>query len=86
MKFYTAFLLLWSIQVVAQKSDSKQITVKEGTNVAIVLSPDGQTIAINLHGTIYLISSARGNAIPLTDGMGDDRQPCWSLDRQRVVF
>ncbi|WP_298360225.1 amidohydrolase family protein [Runella sp.] len=86
MKFYTALLLLWSLQAMAQKLDSKQITVRVGTNMALALSPDGQTIAIDLQGTIYIIPSTGGNATPLTDGMGDDRQPCWSPDGQRIVF
>ncbi len=86
MKFYPFLLLLFSFQAVAQRLDSKQITVGEGTNMAMALSPDGQTIAIDLQGTIYTLPAKGGTAKPLTDGMGDDRQPCWTADGQRIVF
>ncbi|MCP1383926.1 amidohydrolase family protein [Runella salmonicolor] len=86
MKFYTIAFLFFSMHVAAQRLDSKQITVNEGTNMAMALSPDGQTIAIDLQGTIYTLPAKGGVAKSLTDGMGDDRQPCWSTDGQRVAF
>ncbi|MEZ4903186.1 MAG: hypothetical protein R2822_16230 [Spirosomataceae bacterium] len=76
MKRYFALLLSLSAQCFAQKLDSKQITVKEGTNMAVALSPDEQSIAMDVQGTIYLMSAKGGVAKALTDGMGDDRQPC----------
>lgn len=79
-------MLFFAFRVTAQTLDSKQITVGEGTNMALALSPDGETLAIDLQGTIYVLPAKGGTAKPLTDGMGDDRQPSWSPDGQRIVF
>lgn len=86
MKFLPLFMLFCTVNSFAQKLNSKQIILKEGTNMAIGLSPDGKNIALDLQGTIYKISSSGGNALALTDGMGDDRQPHWTPDGKRIVF
>jgi Tol biopolymer transport system component/imidazolonepropionase-like amidohydrolase len=86
MRLIPLFILLLSVRLVAQKLDSKQITINEGTNMASALSPDGKTIAFDLQGTIYTFPATGGTAKPLTDGMGDDRQPHWTPDGQRIVF
>lgn len=86
MKLIPLFMLFFAVNSLAQKLNSKQIVLKEGTNMAIGLSPDGKSIALDLQGTIYKISSSGGNALALTDGMGDDRQPHWTPDGKRVIF
>jgi Tol biopolymer transport system component len=78
--------LLLTLQATAQSLISRQLVVKEGTNMATALSPDGKHIALDLQGTIYLIPATGGKAQPLTDGMGDDRQPHWTPDGKRIVF
>ncbi len=70
----------------AATADSLRVTVTEGTNMAAALSPDGQTIATDLQGTIWLIPSRGGAARPITDALGDCRQPAWSPDGRQVVF
>lgn len=88
MRYALLFIgtLVLSLYSMAQSLTSKQLIVKEGTNMAVALSPDGKNIALDLQGAIYLIPAAGGKAIPLTDGMGDDRQPHWTPDGKRIVF
>lgn len=86
MRLIPLLILLLSVRIVAQKLDAKQITVNEGTNIALALSPDNKTIAFDLQGTIYTFPITGGTAKPLTDGMGDDRQPHWNPDGQSIVF
>lgn len=73
----------------AQTLPSKNIvtvTVSEGTNMAIAVSPDGKTISMDIQGTIHTIPVTGGIAKPLTDGLGDERQPCWSPVGSKIAF
>ncbi|MEJ7738372.1 MAG: amidohydrolase family protein [Chitinophagaceae bacterium] len=63
-----------------------KVTVSEGTNMAIAVSPDGKTIAMDIQGTIHTIPIGGGRAKALTDGLGDERQPCWSPDGSKIAF
>ncbi len=66
--------------------DEIKVTVTEGTNMALALSPDNSTIAIALQGTIWTIPANGGKARTVTDEMGDSQEPAWSPDGQQIVF
>jgi len=76
-------LLILSMTGTAQQTT---IVAKEGTNMALALSPDKQWLAFDVQGTIYVLPASGGEAKAVTDGMGDDRQPAWSSDGKYVVF
>ena len=84
------FGLLLPLALVAASSPGSQVrqevTVNEGTNMAAALSPDGSTIALDLLGRIWVVPAEGGVAEPLTDELGDARQPSWSPDGERIVF
>ena len=63
-----------------------EVTIREGTNMAAALSPDGQTLAIDALGRIWTLPATGGTAIALTDPEGDARQPSWSPDGTRIAF
>ena len=54
--------------------------------MAADLSPDKKTIAMDLQGTIWLVPVGGGVARPVTDNLGDCRQPHWSPDGNQIVF
>jgi Tol biopolymer transport system component len=85
MKVLSLFL---SLLIFSLSGEAQQTTVvaKEGTNMALALSPDRQWLAIDVQGTIYVMPATGGEARAITDGMGDDRQPGWSSDGKSIVF
>jgi len=70
----------------SEKMDKRTITVSEGTNMAVALSPDGQQLATDLQGTLWLLPSVGGKARAITDGLGDARQPHWSPNGKQLTF
>ncbi|GHB67029.1 amidohydrolase family protein [Persicitalea jodogahamensis] len=78
--------LLFTKPALAAPADSTKVVLTEGTNMAVALSPDKKSLALDLQGTIWTIPVAGGKAKQLTDAMGDCRQPDWSPDGERVVF
>ncbi len=63
-----------------------EVTISEGTNVAVALSPDESTLALDLLGRIWVMPASGGAATALTDPVGDARQPAWSPDGSRIAF
>ena len=70
----------------APLQETHEVTIREGTNMAAVLSPDGSTLALDALGRIWVLPVEGGGARPLTDPLGDARQPTWSPDGVRIAF
>ena len=65
---------------------SRQVTITEGTNIAVSASPDGKVLAFDLFGVIWTLPIGGGAAKRLTDNLTDGAQPDWSPDGKRLVF
>ncbi len=78
--------LFVEVSVAQITSEIKSITVKEGTNMAVALSPDKEMIAIDLQGRLWTLPSTGGAAVAITDSLGDARQPAWSPDGNQLCF
>lgn len=63
-----------------------EVTVHEGTSMAVSVSPDGQTLAMDLQGSIWTLPAAGGTAKRITGIFNDARQPVWSPDGKWIAF
>lgn len=79
-------LLLLASTAAAQTNDSTIVVFREGTNMALTLSPDQSTFVADIQGSLWTIPAKGGKAKPITDAMGDCRQPSFSPDGKEVVF
>ncbi len=87
------YWLVWMGALVAGASAAVQappaetlIAIHEGTNLAAALSPDGETLALDLLGSIWVMPVAGGEARRITNSTSDARQPHWAPDGERIVF
>jgi Tol biopolymer transport system component/imidazolonepropionase-like amidohydrolase len=62
------------------------ITVSEGTSMAVAVSPDGKMLAIDLQGSIWTLPATGGTAKRVTGLFDDARQPVWSPDGRSITF
>jgi Tol biopolymer transport system component len=71
---------------IAAPGEEQVVKVDAATNVALALSPDGRTLAMDLLGILWTIPVDGGPARRLTSDFDDLGQPEWSPDGSRIVF
>jgi Tol biopolymer transport system component len=70
----------------AQSKSLIDVTVSEGTSMAVAVSPDGKILAIDLQGSIWTLPATGGIARRVTGLFNDARQPVWSPDGKWITF
>src|SRR5260370_25881513 len=79
----TALLLPASFSAIAQP---KWITVHEGTDFSVTVSPNHQTIIMDLQGLLWSLRIGGGKATQLTDALTEALHPSLSPKRELVAF
>ena len=70
----------------APAAEAHKVTLTQGTNIAVTVAPDGQSIAMDLLGIIWTVPIAGGPAFQVTDPLTDGAQPDWTPDAKCLVF
>jgi len=87
MRISLAAIALCALSSIAGAQNTNvDLHLREGTNIAAAVSPDGRTIAFDLIGRIWIVPRAGGAATALTEPLDESRQPTWSPDGSRIAF
>ena len=70
----------------AKNSSTRTVTVTEGTNVNVTVSPDHKTIIMDLQETLWSLPIGGGTAKRLTDPFLEPARPDWSPKGDLVAF
>ena len=62
------------------------VSVTEGTSMAVSVSPDGRQIVMDLVGSLWIMPASGGPAVRITDLFNDARQPVWSPDGKTIAY
>src|SRR5271166_3097405 len=82
----TAIAALALAAAAPQVAPVRSVTVTEGTNVNVTLSPDHKTIIMDLQETLWSLPAAGGTAKRLTDPFLEPARPDWSPKGDWVAF
>ena len=76
----------WEVENTGQPSYDVDFQVSEGTWMSVAVSPDGQTLAFDLLGDIYVMPATGGEAKLLHGGAAMQRNPRFSPDGRQLLY
>ena len=86
-RMFSAVIALAAMTLAAQNvKPPVSVTVSEGTSMSVAVAPDGQTLAIDMQGSIWILPATGGIAKRITDLFNDARQPTWSPDGKWITY
>ena len=92
LRVVARFALPLSVALVVEASlhaagpPQRTITVTEGTNVQVTVSPDGKQLLANLQGLIYSMPASGGMAKEITQPLQEASHPDWSAKAGLVAI
>lgn len=65
---------------------NKVVTVREGTNIAVSVSPNHKNLVMDLQGVLWTLPLKGGIAKRITDNVDDASRPDWSPDGKQIAY
>jgi len=78
--------VLGASAALAAGAEERIADIRQGTNFAVALAPDGATLVVDLLGQLWALPAAGGGARPLTPAGEEARNPRFSPDGGLVVY
>jgi len=78
--------IAWISTHAAPTAVKRAVTVTEGTNISVALSPKGKTIIMDLQEALWSLPIAGGPAKRLTDPLQEPARPDWSPKGDLIAF
>jgi hypothetical protein len=69
-----------------QAGGTTAFDVHAGTSYSVSVSPDGQWLAFDLQGSLWVVPAKGGEARRITDYFNDAHLPVWSPDGSRLAY
>lgn len=76
----------WDVSQPPGETIDIALDVEEGTWMSLDVSPDGETLAFDLLGDIYVMPISGGAAVNIASGLAWDMQPRFSPDGEEIAF
>ena len=73
-------------ETASSEAHGRTVRLREGTDLAAQISPDGKLIAIDVVGVLWVLPASGGPARRLTGDLYDIAQPEWSPDARWITF
>ena len=75
-----------ALAALGARAEERIADIRQGTNLAVALAPDGATLVVDLLGQLWTLPASGGAATPLTSAGEEARNPRFSPDGGRVVY
>jgi len=75
----------WGLLFITSASASEIVTITEGTNIDVSVSPDQTKIVMDLQGVFWILPFDGGEAERVTDNFEDPSFPDWSFE-EKIIY
>ena len=79
-------LTFFALAIVPAAALGQQVTVREGTNIAVTAAPDQSSMIMDLQGSLWMLPFHGGTAKQITDPLLEPARPDYSPKGGLIAF